>query len=154
MDFKADDGSADVSAINQVLARQFGSLTWNQEKDANWNVFADTFVPGAPLFPAARPLKQQTVNEFMERMKRLRAEGSLVTFEETPLGCEVRVFGNVALAFAACEMLENGSTVTRDVSATLLVRDNDGWRIAAQAWDIENHARKIPTHLARPEPDL
>jgi hypothetical protein len=85
----------------------------------------------------------------MERMKRLRAEGKLGTFVETPLGCEVRVFGNVALAFAACEMLENGSTVTRDVSATVLVRDNDVWRIAAQAWDIETELRKIPYDLAK-----
>jgi hypothetical protein len=90
----------------------------------------------------------------MERMKRLRAEGKLGTFEETPLGCEVRVFGNVALAFAACEMLENGSTVTRDVSATILVREDGSWRIAAQAWDLENEARKIPADLAGPESDL
>jgi hypothetical protein len=86
----------------------------------------------------------------MERMKRLRTEGQLQTFDETPLGCEAHVFGNVAVAFAACEMLENGSTVTRDVSATILVGDNDIWHIAAQAWDIETEARKIPEHLAAP----
>jgi hypothetical protein len=154
MGFKADDESAEVSAIKRVIGRQFRSLSWSREKDADWNGFADTFVPGASLFPAARPVKQQTVDDFMERMKRLRAEGKLGTFEETPLGCEVRVFGNVALAFAACEMLENGSTVTRDVSATILVRENDSWRIAAQAWDLENEARKIPADLAGPESDL
>lgn len=149
MRFKTEDeGAAVVSAIQRVMERQFGSLAWSREKEADWNGFAETFLPGATLFPAARPVKLQTVDEFMERMKRLRAEGKLVTFEETPLGCEVRVFGNVAVAFAACEMLENGSTVTRDVSATILVRENGHWRIAAQAWDIENEDRKIPAHLA------
>jgi len=148
MGLKVDVHGAEVSAVKQVISNQFGSLSWSPAKDADWDAFADTFLPGASLFPSARPVKPQTVNQFMERMKRLRAEGKLGTFEETPLGCEVRVFGNVAVAFAACEMLENGSTVTRDVSATILVRDNDVWRIAAQAWDIETELRKIPYDLA------
>ena len=61
----------------------------------------------------------------------MRAEGRLASFRETLLSCTVQVFGNVAVAFAACEMLENDSTVTRDVSAIVLVRDPAGWRIAA-----------------------
>jgi hypothetical protein len=149
MGFKADHDVAEVSAVKQVIERQFRSLCWNTEKDADWEAFANTFIPGASLFPGARPVKPQTVDQFMERMKRLRAEGKLRTFEETPLGCEARVFANVAVAFAACEMLENKSTVTRDVSATILVRNNDMWCIAAQAWDIETEAQRIPEDLAQ-----
>lgn len=149
MRLKADVHSAEVFAVEQVISNQFKSLSWSPEKDADWDAFADTFLAGALLFPSARPVKPQAVNQFIERMKRLRAEGKLGTFEETPLGCEVRVFGNVAVAFAACEMLENRSTVTRDVSATILVRDNDAWHIAAQAWDIETEFRKIPSDLAK-----
>jgi hypothetical protein len=150
LSLKTDNDGADISAIKEVLRKQFKSLNWSRGKDADWHAFADTFLPRALLFPAARPVKPQTVDQFMERMKRLRAEGKLATFEETPLGCEAHAFGNVAVAFAACEMLENALTVTRDVSATILVRDNDIWHIAAQAWDIETEACKIPEHLARP----
>ena len=149
MGFKSDSGSsADVSLIKALVRNQFESLTWTREKEADWDGFADTFLPGASLFPAARPVKPQTVDQFVDRMKRLRAEGKLATLEETPLGCEARIFGNVAVAFFGCEMLENGSTVTRDVSAAVLVRDQDRWRIAAQAWDNETEARKIPDDLA------
>lgn len=154
MGFKAGSEGAEGCAIKRVIGKQFGSLSWSREKDADWNGFADTFLPGASLFPAARPVKLQTVDDFTGRMRRLRVEGKLGTFEETLLGCEVRVFGNVAVAFAACEMLENGSTVTRDVSATILVRDNGSWRIAAQAWDVENESHKIPANLARPRTAL
>jgi hypothetical protein len=143
-----DNESADASAIKELVSTQFHSLAWTRDKDADWTAFAGGFFPGASLFPAARPVKPQTVGQFIDRMKRLRAEAKLVTFEETPLGCAVRVFGNVAVAFAACEMLENGSTLTRDVSSILLVRDNGVWRIAAQAWDIETESRKIPADLA------
>jgi hypothetical protein len=45
-------------------------------------------------------------------------------------------------------MLENRSTVTRDVSAIVLVRDGGVWRIVAQAWDVETGSRPIPASLA------
>jgi hypothetical protein len=138
----------DIAAITALVRAQFRSLAWTREADADWAAFAQGFLPGAVLFPAARPVKPQTVDQFVDRMRRLRAEGKLVSFEETPLGCAVNVFGNVAVAFAACEMLENGSTLARDVSGITLIRDGGAWRIVAQAWDIETESRKIPAALA------
>ena len=143
--------SEDVATIKELIRSQFRSLAWTRDEDAEWAAFAQGFFPGATLFPAARPVKPQTVDQFVDRMRRLRAEGKLVSFEETPLSCTVSVFGNVAIAFAACEMLENGSTRTRDVSAIVLVRDNGTWRIVAQAWDVETESRKIPADLAARE---
>jgi len=108
---KSDSEDTDVSAIKQVM-RQELSITWSREKAPDWDAFADTFLPGASLFPAARPVKTQTLDQFIERMKRLRDEGKLESFEVTPLGCDVRVFGNVAVAFAACEMLKTDRSLT------------------------------------------
>src|SRR5262245_25115381 len=141
----------DIAVIQALVGAQVRSLAWTRERDPDWAAFAGGFAPGATLFPSARPVSPQTVEQFIDRMKRLRAEGKLVSFEETPLGCTVNVFGKVAVAFAACEMLENGATVTRDVSAIVLVRDG-GWRIVAQAWDIENESRRIPPDLATAMP--
>jgi len=148
MGFKTDDeDAAVVSAIKRVMGRQFRSLSWSREKEADWNGFAETFLPGATLFPAARPVKLQTVDEFMDRMKRLRAEGKLATFEETPLGCEVRVFGNVAVAVAGCQITENDKEVSRGVEMMLLIKQEGRWRIVAQAWDMENDSKKLPSEL-------
>lgn len=143
------DQAADVAAIRELLDTQFRSLAWTRDEDAGWAAFTRGFFPGTSLFPAARPARPQTVDQFVARMQRLREDGKLASFEETPLGCAVRVFGNVAVAFAACEMLENGSTLTRDVSAVVLVRDGAAWRIVAQAWDVETESRKIPRDLGR-----
>jgi len=141
----------EVSLIREIVGMQFRSLAWTRDEDPNWVAFAQGFLPDARLFPAARPVRPQTIDQFMDRMKGLRAEGKLVSFQETPLGCAVRVFGNIAVAFAACEMLENGSTVTRDISAIVLVRDTGTWRIAAQAWDVETESNRIPGDLAKRE---
>lgn len=151
MDLRADIEDADVSAIRRVM-RQELSLCWSRNKTANWEAFASAFLPGAALFPAARPVKTQTLDQFIDRMKRLQTEGKLEAFEVTPLGCDVRVFGNVAVAFAACELLENESTVNREINATVLVRENGVWRIAAQAWDVETGAHNIPDDLIKPNP--
>ena len=49
------------------------------------------FLPGAPLYAAARPVKAQTAEAFVERMKGL-AGNKLRSFAEAVLGVEVRIF--------------------------------------------------------------
>jgi hypothetical protein len=150
MNLRADTDDADIAAIKQLM-RQELSLSWTSGQPPNWEGFAGTFLPSAALFPAARPTKAQTLDQFLDRMKRLLAEGKLASFKVTPLGCDVRIFGNVAVAFAACELLENESTITNEVNATVLVREDAGWRIAAQAWDVDTGGRSLPEDLVTPD---
>ena len=115
----------------------------------DWNRFSADFLPEASLFPAARPVRRQTLESFIARMNSV-AEGSLRSFEEKTLGMQVLVFGNVAVALAASEMLENGTEVNHDVSGYLLLKDQGKWRIAAHAWDKASPQKPIPDHLLQP----
>jgi hypothetical protein len=72
---------------------------------------------------------------------------TLPALEETLLGADVRVFGNVAVAIAACELVENRNEVNRNVEMLLLVKDAGTWRIVAQAWDSERPEQPIPEEL-------
>ena len=144
---QTDGHSGDVRAIEALIARQFASLGWAPGTPADWGAFAADFLPGAPLYPAARPAKRQTAEAFVERMKGL-AGTKLRSFSERVLGTEVRVFGNVVVALAACEMTENDAEVNRGVEMLLLVKTDGAWRIACQAWDTEGPSRRIPPHLA------
>jgi len=137
----------DVRAIEAIINQQFESLNWTPDDPADWDTFAQDFNPIARLFPSARPAKHQTVDEFIKRMRAL-AQTSLRSFKQTPLGREILVFGNIAVALGACENLENGSKVTRNVEAFLLIKDEGDWRIVAQAWDVESDAKPIPPLLA------
>ena len=136
----------DIQAIEALVARQFASLNWDSGTSANWNAFAADFFPDASLYPSARPAKRQSVEMFIERMKVL-AETKLHSFHECVLGTQIRVFGNVAVAVAACEMVENGTGVNRGVEMLLLIKDEGAWRIVSQAWDAETPARSIPEDL-------
>jgi ketosteroid isomerase-like protein len=136
----------DVQAIEAVIARQFGSLNWDQGTDGKWETFAADFHPDAALFPAARPAKSQAVEDFIARMKGL-AGTKLRSFREEVLGTHIHVFGNVALAVAACEITENEAEVNRGVEMLLLVRDEGRWRIVSQAWDTESPSKPIPAFL-------
>ncbi|WP_245444640.1 hypothetical protein [Microvirga sp. KLBC 81] len=57
----------------------------------------------------------------------------LRSFAEAVLGTEIHVFGNVAVAVAACEMTENGADVQRGVEMLLLIKDAGAWQIVSQA---------------------
>src|SRR5688500_2807160 len=113
-----DQRTEDIEAIEAVIARQFGSLNWGPGTSADWDAFAADFFPDAALYPAARPAKRQTVQGFIERMKEVAAT-KLRSFDEVVLGAEIRVFGNVAVVLAACEMTENGTEVSRGVEMVL-----------------------------------
>ena len=108
--------------------------------------FAADFFPEASLYPAARPAKRQTVEAFIERMKGL-AGTKLRSLQEAVLGTEIHVFGNVAVAVAACEMTENGAEVNRGVEMLLLIKNEGAWRIVSQAWDMESPSKRIPVQL-------
>ena len=144
---QTDDHEDDLRAIEALVARQFASLSWAPGESADWAAFAADFLPDASLYPAARPARRQTTAAFVERMKGL-AGTKLRSFKEGVLGTEVRVFGNVAVALAACEMTENDAEVNRSVEMLLLVKTEGAWRIACQAWDAEGPSRPIPSHLA------
>jgi len=137
----------DRDAIEAIIKRQFASLDWSPGKSADWQAFAADFFPDASLYPAARPARRQTVDAFVERMKGLVGT-KLRSFKETVLGTEIHIFGNVAVALAACEITENDADVSRGVEALLLVKDAGAWRIVSQAWDTESEAKPIPEHLA------
>jgi hypothetical protein len=68
---KTDDNRDDVEAIKAIIARQFESLNWRSGTPADWDTFAADFFPGATLYPAARLVRSQTVQAFIDRMKDL-----------------------------------------------------------------------------------
>ena len=130
MDIREDTG--DEKAIRALIGAHFQGLKWTPTTRADWSTFAADFLADASLFPAARPARAKTLDEFIERMNSV-AQGSLRSFEERTLGMQVLVFGNVAVVLAASELVENGTEVNHDVSGYLLVKDEGEWRIAAHA---------------------
>lgn len=142
----ADDRSADARAIEQLIARQFASVSWAPGRPADWQAFVADFHPDARLYPAARPAQRQTVEAFVERMTGL-AETSLRSFRENMLGAHVHVFGNTAAALAACEIVENEAEVTRGVEILLLIKNDGAWQIVSQAWDVESEGKPLPERL-------
>jgi hypothetical protein len=78
------------------------------------------------------------------------AGGKLRSFAEAVLGVEVRIFGNVAVAVAGCEITENDVDVTRGVEMMLLVKDASAWRVAAQAWDTQGESKRLPAEILAP----
>ena len=140
------DENDDIRAIKTLIGAHFRGLRWTPTQPADWATFAADFLADASLFPAARPVRRQTLDAFITRMNGL-AQGTLRSFEETTLGMQILLFGNVAVVLSASEMVENDTQVNHDVSGFLLVKDEGKWRIAAHAWDHATNERPVPEHL-------
>jgi hypothetical protein len=134
--------SRDRSAVQ----RQFGSLSWNDATPPDFDTFAADFHADANLYPSSRPSQAQTVAAFVRRMRTLAAT-DLRRFDETVLGSDIRIFGNIAVATVACEQIENGSDTNRTIEMLLLVKSEGAWQIAAQAWDKSSEANPVPADL-------
>ena len=145
-DIALTDTEADVRAIKAIIERQFSALSWLEGSCGDWETFAADFVEGATLFPAARPVKPQTIVAFLARMKNVAGK-ELRSLQETVLGIEVKIFGNIAVAIVACGMVENEVTDSQTVEMLLLVKCDGTWRIAAQAWDKVSELSPIPKGL-------
>ena len=128
----ADGIDTDRDAIRAVIDRQFASLSWKENVAPVWSGFAGDFLEGASLYPAARPAKRVGVADFVERMSGLSGT-SLRSLQETVLGVDIRVFGNIAIAAVAAEMVENETETNRSMEMLLLVKDGGRWKIVAQA---------------------
>ena len=140
------DQNVDVRAIKALIGAHFQGLHWTPTTRADWTTFAADFLPDASLFPAARPVRRQTLDAFITRMNGV-ARSTLRSFEERTLGMQILVFGNVAVVLGASELLENGTQVNHDVSGFLLVKDEGNWSIAAHAWDHASEEMPVPEHL-------
>jgi len=138
--------SDDMPAIRALIGAHFQGLRWTPTTSPDWGAFTPDFLPDASLFPAARPVRRQTLDAFIARMNGV-AQGTLRSFEETTLGMQALVFGNVAVVLAASQMLENGTELNHDVSGYLLVKNEGKWRIAAHAWDHATEQNSVPEHL-------
>jgi len=137
---------ADHRAVRLLIARQFRSLSWNAICAPDWDRFSADFLPGAKLFPAARPVRPVSVPDFVTRMK-TAAASTMPVFEETLLGVEIKLYGKVAVALAVCEQREQDAPPERAVEALLLLKEYGIWRIAAQGWDKEDDGAPIPEAL-------
>lgn len=142
----AIEGNVDTQAIKTLIGAHFQGLRWAPGTSPDWETFASDFLPDASLFPAARPARRQTLDAFIGRMNGV-AQNTLRSFEESTLGMQVLVFGNVAVVLAASRMLENGTEVNHDVSGYLLVKSDGTWRIAAHAWDHVTEHNPVPESL-------
>ena len=136
----------DIRAIENIIRNQLANVSWSGTDSSDWPAFTADFLPGAPLYPAARPLNAQSVDAFVSRMQAL-SQGVLTSFEQSCLGTRIHVFGNVAIGFGACQNIENGKEIVRGVEAYLFVKVDHQWRIAAQSWDTESEGNALPEDI-------
>jgi hypothetical protein len=136
----------DEEAIRTLIGEHFEAMRWEPGTNPDWDRFRADFIPEAHLFGAARPVQARTVDSFIERMETV-ARKNLHIFEEHTRGMKILRFGDIAVALAMSELLENGEEENHDISGYLLVKSEGRWSIAAHAWDQASNEKPVPDDL-------
>lgn len=139
--------SDDEQAIVAIIEDMFAAVSWDADSPPDLARFGAAVLPEATVVPAARPLAPTDIAAFARRMAGLYADGAMKIFDERPLGTIVNVFGNIAVALGGFEAIVDGGAPGRGANAFLFVRETEGWRIAAMAWDNEHESAKLPPAL-------
>ncbi|SHG36691.1 nuclear transport factor 2 family protein [Cognatishimia maritima] len=137
---------SDTDAISQLILDHFEGMRWDEKSNPDWERFRRDFHPSAILCGAARPAEPKSVEAFVERMEAVAIK-NLKSFEEHTATLEIMHFGNIAVALARSDMLENGSEENQDISAFLLVKSEGKWSILGHAWDQVDEDSTMPTAL-------
>jgi hypothetical protein len=139
----------DERELRALTAAGLEAISWDDETAPDWAAFFGSYMPGAVLWPSARPAAPVTPDAFRARMDAQRASRALRSLVEMPLGTTVQVFGNVAVVLSAFEARINGGNPGRGVNAYLCVKDEGAWKVVAVAWDNESASAKLPPVLER-----
>lgn len=146
----------DEAQIRDVLARMYAMIS-GPAGPRDWTSQLDVFHPDARQIRTTigeNGLPRMTImspEEYRENTREFFAQND---FYEIALGCEIRIFGNIAHAWSAYEARSNRTDAAperRGINSIQLFRDETGrWRIMAMIWDNERDGLTLPAELAEP----
>lgn len=139
--------SDDEQAIVAIIEDMFAAISWDGESPPDLARFGAAVLPEATVVPSARPLAPTSIATFSQRMASLYVDGAMKIFDERALGTVVQVFGNIAVALGGFEAIVDDGAPGRGANAFLFVKEPEGWRIAAMAWDNEREGVQLPPGL-------
>lgn len=137
---------SDEEEIETLVLEHFDAMRWGDETEPDWDRFRSDFLPGAILCGAMRPAEMRSLESFIDRMETV-ARQNLQSFEEQTKKVKLLRFGNIAVAFAVSELLEDGTDVFHDISGYLLIKSEGRWSIMAHAWDQAGPDNPVPDSL-------
>jgi hypothetical protein len=138
--------AADEKRILAIIDSMYRAISWNDGVQPDFDRFRAAVRNDAVVIPAARPAGPTDIESFVDRMRRLHAEGVIKTFEEAGIKNTVKVFGNIAVAMGSFKALVDGSA-NCGVNAWLFIREGGDWQITAMAWDNETAATPLTGEL-------
>lgn len=142
-----DASNKDEHVLRHMVDDLYAALCWTENTQPDWQKFKSCFRDDAVLVPSARPAVPTTIDAFVKRMEGLRANGTLKSMHETPLGYTFSIFGNTALVHSSYATVINGGAPSRGANAFLWVKNDGEWKVVGLAWDNESEQVPLPPAL-------
>ena len=142
---------ADVGSVDTVVPAMFAAISGPAGTERNWSRFRSLFAPGARLmvaFPGEegrREVKILSPDEYVSSAKKHGWFGE--GFFETETGHVTERYGNIAHRFGsyvAYRSEDDDEPLSRGVTSTQLVKEDDGWRVLSFLWQDAADAGPVP----------
>ena len=139
--------NADKAGIDELTERFFRVFGNKDGRIPDLDSLHELFVASALITKNVGAAPEfYGIDEFIEPRRKLLSDGTLVDFEEHELAERTEIFGGIAQRFCLYEKsgVHMGTPFrTRGMKSLQFVRTNDGWKIAAVAWDDERESLTI-----------
>jgi hypothetical protein len=139
---------AGISLQQQVSCERFRSTAAPRPKSSSGSIGRSTRRWPIPRRRDGWPIS--AASRFLARSHEGARSARLRSLKETSLGHEIRVFGNVAIAIAVCEITENEAQVTRGVENDASRQDR---RVLANRFPSLGRARRVEADTSGPSPN-
>ena len=136
----------DVRAIERLIARQFGSLTWTPETSADWDAFAADFFRRRHSTPLRARLSARALRPLSSE-RRAWQEQSCARSMRPFWGQRSGSSATLRSRWRPARWPRTMGQVSRGVEMLLLIKDASAWQIVSQAWDMGSPSKPIPNAI-------
>lgn len=140
--------AGDGAEMTALMSRFLGSVSFVTGSRPDYPAILDLFSDRARLTNNSGSSPQTwTVDEFIQRRKRMADSGELTSFEEVETTQATELFGNIAHRLSTYQkrgVTAGAAFETRGVISTQFIRTPAGWKITSVAWDDERPGLTVP----------
>lgn len=141
--------SAQQSEVDAVVSELYESISFNENKEPNYEKFQSLFIDGARLI-SVRDTTSATLTpaDYESIMNKRRSSGAMIAFEEKELHRETDKYGNILHVFSTYQIrtkTPEGEESARGINSIQLMKKDGQWKVTSLIWYEEDQAHPIPS---------
>lgn len=134
--------------IDAVVSDLYESISFNQEKEPDYESFKSLFVDGARLISVKDTTSYKlTPTDYEKSITQQRQSGKIIAFEEKELHRETEQYGNILHVFSTYKThveTPNETDSARGINSIQMMKEDGQWKVTSIIWYEEDNKHPLP----------